>query len=524
MKPQSNGVRLTAIIFVTLLLNLPIISFAQTGAGSVTVDNSLRTSSVGETTYEYSETLYLGPNAVWNISGTHIIYSKYIWIAPTALIGNNGAGSIVFANPDENPFYPDMTGPTTIDGNNGNPIGAIVKHRNPNNIILGDIQDPGYGTVNPPGPLAAGVHFQNDFIFEVDGGDILLNGHDLTTSGLGQLLGFGPNRMVSTGNSTAGHLIRLNSATTSTTYFPVGIAEGDYTPAYVKGANDYHVSVTDYLSSGLPISVPQEGMDRAWHIYGGDASGIGLQHNSPATDGSMYVDASAFITRYQGGSTWTTGSSEQIAAGLHYNEGTTASAIPSAATADGAWLTKTSEAETPMPVTLAGFQAGREGSAVLLNWVTASERHNQQFEIERSGNGKSWSRLGLVLAASPNGNSDTRLTYHFLDAQPLNGLNYYRLKQIDLDGTYAYSQIRAVQMDGAVALKVYPNPAASEIRLMGLKGNASVCVFDSRGRQVLRLGNVREGESVNVGQLVAGGYHILVTEQSGAASYLRFVK
>ncbi len=523
MKPQIISRHIT-IIFVALLLNVPIISFAQTGAASVTLDNSVRTSSIGETTFEYSETLYLGPNAVWNISGTHIIYSKYIWIAPTAVIENNGVGSIVIANPDENPFYPDMTGPTTVDGNNGNPIGAIVKHQNPNNIILADIQDPGYGTANPPRPLAAGLHFQNDFIFEVDGGDILLNGNDLTTSGFGQLQGFGPNRMVSTGNSITGHLIRLNSAAVSTTYFPVGIAEGDYTPAYIKGANDYHVSVTDYLGSGLPISAPQEGMDRTWHIYGGDASGIGLQHNSPATDGSMYVDPDAFITRYQGSATWTAGLPEQIAAGVHYNNGATAAAIPLMATADGAWLTKTSESKTPMPVTLAAFDATREGDAVRLDWVTASEKNNKQFEIERSSNGRSWSRLGSVFPALPNGNSDTRLTYQFIDSQPLNGLNYYRLKQIDLDGSYSYSQIRTVQVDGVAALKVYPNPAVSDIRLMGLKGSAGVCIVDNCGRQVLKLDNVRAGQSVSVNKLEAGIYHLLVTEQSGATSHLRFVK
>ncbi|MCE7039143.1 T9SS type A sorting domain-containing protein [Dyadobacter sp. CY312] len=523
MKPQNIWARLIAIIFVTLLLNIPIISFAQTGAGSATVDNSVRTSSIGETTFEYSETLYLGPNAVWNISGTHIIYSKYIWIAPTAVIEYNGVGSIVIANPDENPFYPDMTGPTTIDGNNGSPIGAIVKHQNPNNIILADIQDPGYGTANPLGSLAAGLHFQNDFIFEVDGGDILLNGNDLTTSGLGQLQGFGPNRMVSTGNSVTGHLIRLNSAAVSTTYFPVGIAEGDYTPAYITGANDYHVAVTDYPGSGLPISEPQEGMDRAWHIYGGEASGIGLQHNSPDTDGSMYVDADAFITRYQGGTAWTTGLSEQIATGIHYNNGATAAGIPSIATADGAWLTKAS-AETPLPVTLAAFKATREGGTVLLHWETTSERNNRQFDIERSSNGKSWSRLGSVMPALLNGNSDTRLTYQFIDSQSLNGLNYYRLKQIDLDGSYSYSQIRTVQMDGAMSLKVYPNPAISNIQLMGLKGNAGVCVFDNLGRQVLNLDNVRAGQSLSINKLQAGLYHLLVTEQSGAISHLRFVK
>ncbi|SEJ85984.1 Por secretion system C-terminal sorting domain-containing protein, partial [Dyadobacter sp. SG02] len=112
----------------------------------------------------------------------------------------------------------------------------------------------------------------------------------------------------------------------------------------------------------------------------------------------------------------------------------------------------------------------------------------------------------------------------FIDSQSLNGLNYYRLKQIDVDGSYSYSQIRTVQMDGAVALNVYPNPAVSDIKLMGLKGNAGVSVIDSFGRQVLNLDNVKAGQSLSINKLQAGVYHLLVTEQSGAISHLRFAK
>lgn len=515
--PYSLGLFLGSLLTVETAI-------AQDGAGSSTLDNGYRTSAPGDITYEYSETLYIGPNAVWNISGTHIIYSKYIWIAPTAQIEQNGVGSLVIANPDDNPFYPDMTGATTIDGNNGNPIGSIVSHQNPNNIILADITDPGYGTANPSGALAAALHIGNNFNFDINDGDVLLNGNDFITSGTGNLSGYSANRMVVTGNSITGHLVRLNGGNNSATYFPVGIAEGDYTPAGIQGANDYHVSVTDYAASGATINVPQEGMDRAWHIYGGSATTLELQHNT-ATNGSQYTDAAAFITRYQGSGEWSTGTPEQTGTGQHSNSGTTAAGIPAIGTDDGVWLTKTSDAMTPLPVKLISFDVFKMGNVAELIWATASEQNNKGFDIERSIDGHSWSKIGFVNSLAGNGNSDARLDYKFVDNVPAKNQNYYRLKQVDIDGNHEYSRVRTVWFNEANKITVYPNPVRGNLVITGLKGLTDIRLLNAQGQTVKIIpANAATTTLVDMSGLASGIYIIRTMDDTGKSTSYKIIK
>jgi|GEM_PF-2551747 len=274
-------------------------AIAQDGAGSVTVDNGYRYSVVTDSTFEYAENLYIGPSAVWEIHGILMVYGKNIWIAPTAQI--SGTGRIVFADPSANPFYPDMMpGPTTIDGNNGNFIGVELVHANPGNILLDDIADPGYGTLNPPGALAAALKIGHSFVFDVDQGDVMLQGHDFVLNSEATLAGYRPQRMIVTGNSIDGHVVRQEY--TGPFVFPVGIAEGDYTPVSVDNTvdNTIHVSVQDYAGSGSIETDTDKGVDRTWNIYAGVAAGnscIDLQHNT-ATNGSQFTAGSHYVTRY----------------------------------------------------------------------------------------------------------------------------------------------------------------------------------------------------------------------------------
>lgn len=96
---------------------------------------------------------------------------------------------------------------------------------------------------------------------------------------------------------------------------------------------------------------------------------------------------------------------------------------------------------SPLPVVLASFdgQAGSTGS--LLNWATASELNSARFEVQRSLDGASYATLSNVAAA---GNSATARRYQYLDATAPIGTSYYRLRQVDLDGTVAYSPVVAL--------------------------------------------------------------------------------
>ena len=141
----------------------------------------------------------------------------------------------------------------------------------------------------------------------------------------------------------------------------------------------------------------------------------------------------------------------------------------------------------PLPVELSAFTATATGpAAVRLAWATASEKNSRQFDVERSGNGQSFAAIGMVAAA---GSSTAARSYELLDAKLPAGLVrlYYRLKQVDLDGTFSYSPVRTVAVSGKVAdgLLLFPNPTSGTAMLTGTEPGTTITVLDALGRQVL---------------------------------------
>lgn len=140
--------------------------------------------------------------------------------------------------------------------------------------------------------------------------------------------------------------------------------------------------------------------------------------------------------------------------------------------------------QTSLPVSLISFKGERTGEGtVLLSWETASEISNAGFEIERSFSTTSrFSRAGFVEPVR-NGSGQ----YTFPDLNKHQGITYYRLKQVDLDGTFSYSQIIAVDgMKGEITLFAAPNPGrVSEISLrltgVGIADGIQLTIYDMRG-------------------------------------------
>ncbi|MCX2576363.1 gliding motility-associated C-terminal domain-containing protein [Pedobacter sandarakinus] len=279
--------------------------FAQTGAGSMTVDDSSVEIGATSTETRYTEGCYFGPNAKWVINGTLEIYSKNIWIAPGASF--SGTGKIIIYNPGDNPYYLNMpAGPTQIDGNNSNFINLVIEHRNNNNMMLSDIKDPGYNTANPSGILAATLNIGGTLNLAVNNANIILNGNNLAFNAQGKITNYGKDRMVVTGNSIVGHMVK-EFADKTAFVFPVGIAEGDYTPATLTPdlPGKFYVSVENYAAANLPGITTTVGIDRMWNIYASAPvkTTIALQHNV-STDGSQFIDASATMAKYLGNSDW----------------------------------------------------------------------------------------------------------------------------------------------------------------------------------------------------------------------------
>lgn len=114
-----------------------------------------------------------------------------------------------------------------------------------------------------------------------------------------------------------------------------------------------------------------------------------------------------------------------------------------------------------LPVELIDFTAQKESLSVALQWQTASEKNNDHFLLQRSVEGRAFETVGKIPGA---GNSQNLKDYHFIDQEPGDGLNYYRLKQVDFDGHFEYSEVRSVRFDFVgEQISVYPNPLDGEL-------------------------------------------------------------
>lgn len=168
--------------------------------------------------------------------------------------------------------------------------------------------------------------------------------------------------------------------------------------------------------------------------------------------------------------------------------------------------------DAPLPVKFAGFTARRQGQQVLLNWSTATEQNNKGFGVEHSSDGRSWQQIGFVAGA---GNSSSLQQYSYADAAAA-GTVYYRLKQVDLDGKTAYSQVLTVKAAGVrAAVQVYPNPARGQVYVQAeqLAGTARYEVVQMGGQTVaqgtLQLG--AQPAKLDLSRLAPGQYMLRIS-------------
>ncbi|OON68669.1 hypothetical protein B0919_13325 [Hymenobacter sp. CRA2] len=167
------------------------------------------------------------------------------------------------------------------------------------------------------------------------------------------------------------------------------------------------------------------------------------------------------------------------------------------------------EPQVPLPVELVSFDAKLRNGKVALTWVTAQEKNNRGFELQRSQNGRDFTSFGFVAG---HGTSSVRHEYSAEDAQPLAGTSYYRLKQIDNDGSVSYSQLVAVKNGRTAEVTVFPNPMDDvlNVRLASPGADAEVVVSDMMGRVVLR-GKLSADGTFNTSSLRSGNYIVTVT-------------
>ncbi len=144
---------------------------------------------------------------------------------------------------------------------------------------------------------------------------------------------------------------------------------------------------------------------------------------------------------------------------------------------------------SPLPVELISLQGFASDQSILLNWQTGSEQNNQGFQIQRTIDQLNWDSIGYVEGI---GNSNVISNYNFEDIRPLDGLNYYRLKQIDLNGNFKYSDTISINFQKLNSeIRLFPNPTNDSVQILGTNKNLFFEIFNSTGTKI------REGYITN---------------------------
>ncbi len=160
---------------------------------------------------------------------------------------------------------------------------------------------------------------------------------------------------------------------------------------------------------------------------------------------------------------------------------------------------------TTVPVSLVSFDISKNDQAVILQWKTAVENNNKGFYVERGSNGDNFEELYFVPAKGSNS------AYSYTDTKPLEGKNYYRLKQADINGAATYHEIKSIDFTRkAKEVSLYPNPVSGGLLNILHSQNAVIVIVNSAGQTVKRISTNGTVTQVNVSSLPAGLYFAVV--------------
>ena len=229
---------------------------------------------------------------------------------------------------------------------------------------------------------------------------------------------------------------------------------------------------------------------------------------TPSNDTFKWYRDSVLVAKKVGDSTYTiTGN------GTYYVVATNAVATQLTLNSDTITITS-------LPIKSINLQAKETNGQVLLQWQTINEINTASFTIQHSTDGKTFSDIGSKVAVGSGNNG-----YSFSNLAPLNGVAYYRIKAIDKDGSFSYSNVASVQFTvNSNQLTVYPNPSRDNVTISG-SHIASVQVIDNSGR-IVKVVSLKDATNptIKTNDLAAGIYYLHIKTTDGGERVVSFEK
>lgn len=193
--------------------------------------------------------------------------------------------------------------------------------------------------------------------------------------------------------------------------------------------------------------------------------------------------------------------------------------------------TSTQSNNATTPALMMSFDGQVQSQTADLNWVMENETDCKYFVIERSGDTGGYDSIGVVTGL----NNNNQTTYIYTDDHMLNGNNYYRLRQVDMEGVTRYSKVVSLydmQQEAAPRMSVYPNPATATLNF-SINSTSTQQIFVQiysisgvllqSSEQTLNAGN--NLQSIAVNNLKSGNYFLKVSNREGNSQFVQpFVK
>ncbi|MFL5744709.1 MAG: T9SS type A sorting domain-containing protein [Niastella sp.] len=169
-----------------------------------------------------------------------------------------------------------------------------------------------------------------------------------------------------------------------------------------------------------------------------------------------------------------------------------------------------------LPVLFNSFYATKSNNNVVLNWSTAMEHNNKNFEVQRSFDGSTWTVIAIMLGA---GSSDNITQYSYTDKNMTAAVAYYRIRQVDIDGKYEYSTIKAIRSNETTqAAKIYASGNTVNIEFnQEIKNKVTIRIIDMNGQVIGQKDNQQASYRItmNMNNHITGMYIVQLNDNAG---------
>jgi hypothetical protein len=303
--------------------------------------------------------------------------------------------------------------------------------------------------------------------------------------------------------------------------FPIGTPL-DYLPVTIQssGTAEFIASVfqgvtTDGTINGTPLSASQKAnaVDAVWNInrLAGTSTcdiGISWTNNLEGSNFAGFTDAQIEAANYTGLG-WTAPFLSTATSSTNNINTIFATFGPIAIGKKGDLL----------PVKLYNLKATLNNNTVNISWSVSNEIDMNKYVVERSNDGRSFEKVGEVLALNKNENN-----YQFANNNVAAGTYYYRVASIVKGGKTTYSQILKVSSQTKLSVSLYPNPASKQIVVAGVANGATLQITNAIGKVVYKNIATAQSQVIETSNLLSGVYFINITNVDGTTNTVSFIK